>query len=156
VRSTVTLFKIKTDIFIVLDPRINYKALLDDHGEDQEQLDFIEERKRDLESHYSLYYAGKVSMAAKALSPSAPTATNLRRTSSGLIASPEKINFTARYAVRRPVGERNELEEYFRLIPEVWSECDPVKWWASRRAQFPNLYHLARDLMTIPGMIHVL
>ncbi|KIJ46084.1 hypothetical protein M422DRAFT_250514 [Sphaerobolus stellatus SS14] len=61
----------------------------------------------------------------------------------------EKLNFTARYG-RQQSADRNELEEYFRMAPEVWDGCDPVKWWG-RQAQFPNLYRLARDIMTIPG-----
>lgn len=28
---------------------------------------------------------------------------------------------------------------------------DPIHWWAGRRAQFPNLSRLARDILSIPG-----
>jgi hypothetical protein len=29
---------------------------------------------------------------------------------------------------------------------------DPIQWWAGRRAQFPNLSRLARDILSIPGV----
>jgi hypothetical protein len=39
----------------------------------------------------------------------------------------------------------------FNLPHEDFASCDPVKWWTVRQAQFPNLWRLARDLMSIPG-----
>ena len=29
--------------------------------------------------------------------------------------------------------------------------CDPIKWWVSHRPQFPNVYMLACDVLSIPG-----
>ncbi|KIJ36210.1 hypothetical protein M422DRAFT_261541, partial [Sphaerobolus stellatus SS14] len=126
-------------------------GLSEDHISEAEFLEHIEDRKRDLESHYAVHYAGQVSSSTKLSQPSPSTSSVLHRTSSNLTSSPEKINFTARYAIRRPAAERNELEEYFRLMPEVWEECNPVTWWGARHAQFPNLSRLARDVMSIPG-----
>lgn len=45
----------------------------------------------------------------------------------------------------------DELEEFFKLPRENFNSCDPIKWWISRRAQFPNLYRLACDVLSIPG-----
>jgi hypothetical protein len=45
----------------------------------------------------------------------------------------------------------NELEEYFKVPREDFDSCDPIKWWVSRRAQFPNAYRLACDVLSIPG-----
>ena len=50
----------------------------------------------------------------------------------------------------------NELEEYFKLLPEDFEKCDPIKWWVGRRAQFPNLFRLAHDILCIPGMCHAI
>ncbi|KIJ41802.1 hypothetical protein M422DRAFT_171816, partial [Sphaerobolus stellatus SS14] len=90
------LFKIDMSPYpiwsMLLDPRINYKDLLDDHVNEEELLDHIKDCKRSLESHYTAFYAGKVSSITKA-----------------------------------------------------------PQWWGARRAQFPNLSYLARDLMSIPG-----
>ncbi|KIM78646.1 hypothetical protein PILCRDRAFT_55234, partial [Piloderma croceum F 1598] len=33
----------------------------------------------------------------------------------------------------------NELEEFWKLPQEDFENCDPVQWWAGRRAQFPSL-----------------
>jgi hypothetical protein len=66
-------------------------------------------------------------------------------------SSPSKVNFTSRYRKKDRVL-RDELEEYFKLPCEDFDACKPVQWWVGRRAQFPSLYCLARDLLTIPGM----
>jgi hypothetical protein len=64
--------------------------------------------------------------------------------------SPQKVDFTARYKrTNRRVSD--ELEEYFKLGQEDFDTCRPLDWWLGRRAQFPNLYHLARDILAIPG-----
>jgi hypothetical protein len=65
-------------------------------------------------------------------------------------ASPEK-DFTQRYhVVCRAVFD--ELRDYLLLEREDFGTCDPVQWWFARRHQFPNLYCLARDILTIPGI----
>ncbi len=45
----------------------------------------------------------------------------------------------------------NELERYFQYPSEDFDHCDLVQWWYKRRQDMPNLYRLARDIMTIPG-----
>jgi len=70
-------------------------------------------------------------------------------TTAPTLGSPQKC-FTARYRRRENVTV-NELEEYFKLLPEDFEKCDPIKWWVGRRAQFPNLFRLARDILCIPG-----
>ncbi len=47
---------------------------------------------------------------------------------------------------------RDELEEYFKLPREDFDLCSPLEWWVGRQAQFPNLYCLATDILSIPGM----
>jgi hypothetical protein len=63
--------------------------------------------------------------------------------------SPQK-NFTARFKRKTKVVV-DELEEYFKLEPEDFDLCNPIQWWMGRRAQFPNLFWLARDILSIPG-----
>jgi hypothetical protein len=45
----------------------------------------------------------------------------------------------------------DELEEFWKLPQEDFKNCDPIQWWAGRRAQFPNLSQYARDIFSIPG-----
>jgi hypothetical protein len=130
----------------VLDPRIGYKGLLADHVEEPGLLAHIDSRKEELEVYYQEKYAKKVTPQVATASSPAPS------TFSQAPDSPEKVNFTARYSQRQPLGSRNELEEFFRLTPELWESCDPVQWWGARKLQFPNLSRLARDLLSIPGM----
>lgn len=53
---------------------------------------------------------------------------------------------------RRPVLVQNELEEFFGLPAQDFLSCNPVQWWYSNRHRFPNLYYMARDILSIPGM----
>ncbi|KIJ38116.1 hypothetical protein M422DRAFT_177043 [Sphaerobolus stellatus SS14] len=62
----------------------------------------------------------------------------------------DDFGFTSCY-VRRPLGTRNELQEYFQLLPEEFNSTNPIEWWGARKAQFPNLNRLARNILSIPG-----
>ena len=53
-----------------------------------------------------------------------PTQSTTTALTSGL---PQKC-FTAHYRRRENVTV-NELEEYFKLLPEDFENCDPIKWW---------------------------
>ena len=68
-----------------------------------------------------------------------PTAPQL---SSG---SPQKVNFMAQYKQRSRM-DVDELEEFWKLLQENFENCDPIQWWASRRAQFLGLSRYARDI----------
>ena len=46
---------------------------------------------------------------------------------------------------RKEKASINELEEYFKLPAEDFDACNPIQWWTGQHAQFPNLFHLARD-----------
>lgn len=48
----------------------------------------------------------------------------------------------------------NELEEYLKLPQEDFDSCEPLKWWAGRRSQFPDLYRLVCDVFSIPGELY--
>ena len=66
-------------------------------------------------------------------------------TSSISTCSPQKVDFTSRYNKHIRLNI-DEIEEFFKLPPEGFA-VDPIQWWAGRRAQFPNLSCLARDVL---------
>jgi hypothetical protein len=67
--------------------------------------------------------------------------------------SPQK-SFTARYH-RKEKPSVNELEEYFKLPAEDFDAYNPIRWWIGHRAQFPNLFCMARDILCISGELSV-
>jgi hypothetical protein len=71
-------------------------------------------------------------------------------TSSISTHSPQKVDFTSRYN-KRICLNIDEIEEFFKLPPEGFA-VDPIRWWAGRHAQFPNLSRLAQDILFIPGV----
>lgn len=133
--------------FSVLDPRISYSGMKADFAHDEELLDGLEEAKAKLEARFRSQYANKTPTP-----PAVPTTTTRApvQSTSRLPASPEK-DFTKRYRVERRAAF-DELRDFFLLPREDFGSCDPVQWWFARKAQFPNLFRFARDLLTIPGM----
>jgi len=99
----------------------------------------LEESKAKLEAHYRADYAKPISMPVTAQSSMSSISAR----------SPQKIDFTSRYNKRTRL-DIDEIDEFFKLPPESFS-VDPIQWWAGRRAQFPNLSRLARDILSIPG-----
>ena len=90
----------------------------------------LEKSKLKLEAHYRADYAKPISMPV---------------TSSISTCSPQKVDFTSRYNKHIRLNI-DEIEEFFKLPPEGFA-VDPIQWWAGRRAQFPNLSCLARDVL---------
>ncbi|KAF5376117.1 hypothetical protein D9615_007777 [Tricholomella constricta] len=129
----------------LLDPRISYEVMKDDYANDFTLAAYLEESKEDLATHFHNHYAGKHTAPSQ---PSAP----LLSTPSSSSHSPQK-NFVARFQRKTKAFVRDELAEYYKLTqdPEDFMKCNPVQWWTAHRAQFPNLFWLARDILTIPG-----
>jgi hypothetical protein len=125
----------------VLDPRISYEGLKIDYGDDLTLFDHLEESKTNLFSYFEENYATRHSPT-----PSSPPPTLVQAPMDG---SPQK-SFTARYR-RKEKYSTNELEEYFKLPAEDFDTCNPIQWWVGRRSQFPRLFQLARDILSIPG-----
>ena len=126
----------------MLDPRISYEGLTADYAQDADLLSDLEKPKSALHTFYHDNYASFTSSADKC-DPliTVPVVQN---------GSPQKVDFTARYKrTNRRVSD--ELEDYFKLGQEDFDTCRPLDWWWGRRAQFPNLYRLARDILAIPG-----
>ena len=65
-----------------------------------------------------------------------------------------KFDFTAHYSKKKKQAF-NELDEYLKLHPEDFVSCCLFKWWLGRWAQFPNLYCLATDVLSISGNIYI-
>jgi len=124
----------------VLDPRISYQSLLDDCEGDTLLRTHLEESKAKLEAHYRADYAKPISTPVTAQSSISSISAH----------SPQKVDFTSHYNKRTHLNI-DEISEFFKLPPESFA-VDPIQWWAGRRAQFPNLSHLARDILSIPGV----
>ena len=60
------------------------------------------------------------------------------------------MNFTAQYK-KRPSPVKDELEEFYKLPQGDFDTCDPIQWWSGCCSQFPNLSHLAKDILVIPA-----
>ena len=70
--------------------------------------------------------------------------------SSSSLGSLQKI-FTARFQHKHT--PMDELTKFWNLPQEDFDTCDPLQWWHGRRAQFPQLYRLVRDIFSIPGIL---
>ncbi|KAG6826103.1 hypothetical protein H0H92_001129 [Tricholoma furcatifolium] len=112
---------------ILLGPHISYSGMKLDYDNEPDLLAYTLRMPKRSSSHHT-----------------SPTGA------SSVIASNILMNFMARYhqQFKAPI---DELEEYFKLPREDIYSCDPVKWWHGRCSQFPNLFHLARDLLSILG-----
>ena len=133
-----------TDYFLVLDPRISYEGMKLDYASDPMLSEYLESSKKDLYAYYETHYANKHNPPSQVSAPQA-VASSFTAPSH----SPQK-NFTARFH-RKAATTLNELEEFFKLPPKDFETCNPIHWWMGRRAQFPNLFWFACDLLCIPG-----
>lgn len=131
----------------MLDPRISYEGLKEDYADDLILSDHLEESKSNLSDYFNANYANAIPMPPS----SSPPSTRVQPTP--LAGSPQK-SFTARYR-RKEKTSINELEEYFKLPTEDFETCNPILWWTGRRAQFPNLFCMARDILCIPGEFYL-
>jgi hypothetical protein len=148
-------FILISNLVQVLDPCITYKGLRDDcDANDASTWSQIDLLKNNLHTLYKEDYAAMSFLQDSASSLSASTGHHAN-VSDGR-NSPSKVNFMARYKKRSNVLV-DEFEEYLKLLQEDFDLCDPIQWWAGRRAQFPNLSQLARDVLSIPGeyLLHV-
>ena len=128
----------------VLDPRISYEGMKIDYANDPMLAEHLKQSKSNLFNYFHENYAhAVVSTPSSVNSPSPSVQTE------PIVGSPQK-SFTARYR-RKEKPSVNELEEYFKLPAEDFDACNPIHWWMGRRAQFPNLFCLACDILCIPG-----
>jgi len=130
---------------IVLDPRMSYSALNDEFKNDTDLSGHLETLKENLHTHYKDFYAPPPPSSQPSSQPSISATSK---------ASPQK-NFIARFN-RKPRTSTDELLEFWSLPQEDFENCDPLHWWYGRRAQFPNLFCLVRDIFSIPGVYFII
>jgi hypothetical protein len=123
--------------------------LKDEFADDPDLANHLEDSKTKLQSYFKQNYA-------QATNPllSAPSLSSVASTSMSSISKPSgspQKNFTARFQRKRTSPD--ELLEFWSLPQEDFETIDPLQWWLGRRAQFPQLYCLARDIFSIPGTL---
>ena len=134
----------------MLDPRISYDGIRADYTNDDTLAEHLKNSKSALFNYFYQYYMNKATPGTSPSStPAPPLIPSPSQSMSSTLEFLKKF-FTARYR-QKDKPAVNELEEYFKLPPEDFDACDPIWWWVSWRAQFPNLYHLACDILCIPG-----
>lgn len=112
-----------------------------EYAMDTDLMTHLEESKEELHKLYNCDYADKAPKRSLTASSSASSLSN----------GSQEVDFTARFT-RQDRSISDELEEYFKLIPQDFKTCDPILWWYQHRVQFPNAYQLACDILSIPGM----
>ena len=131
----------------MLDPRISYEGMKLDYAGDEMLAEYLESSKTNLYDYYETHYANKHSTPSQHASDPVPGPLNASTHS----RSPQK-NFTLRFR-QKAKAFTNELDEFFKLPQEDFDSCNPIHWWLGRRAQFSNLFWLARDILCIPGAV---
>ncbi|KAG6805989.1 hypothetical protein H0H92_013146, partial [Tricholoma furcatifolium] len=89
----------------LLDPRISYSGMLLDYADNSELLDYLENAKAELHTHFEEKYKSRL-----------PTPTTFELSSSvkNTADNTPVVNFMARYR-QAPRAPANELDEYFKL-----------------------------------------
>ena len=137
----------------VLDPRISYKGMKADYADDSILSNHLEQSRSDLVDYFNANYSNTIPVPSS--SPSAPPVYVQSADSAPMTHGSPQKSFTARYC-RKEKASINELEEYFKLPAEDFDTCNLIHWWVGRRAQFPNLFCMACDILCIPGEFSVL
>jgi hypothetical protein len=135
---------------LVLDPRISYDSVRADYANDDTLAEHVESSKLALFDYFHKYYGNKATPDTSPSSMTAPSHVPPSSHSMPSTVESSKKSFMARYH-QKDKPAVNELKEYFKLPLEDFDACNPIQWWVSWRAQFPNLYCLACDILCIPG-----
>jgi hypothetical protein len=120
-------------ILAVFDLRITYKGLKLNFMNDALLLMDLNKSKSCLREYYNKYYAAL---------PAPPRDTNNPHPNPSSTS-----DFTSCYNSILP-DSIDELEEYFKIKHK---KCDPLRWWRGQHKDWPNLYHLACDILCILG-----
>ena len=118
----------------MLDPRISYEGMLADYADHPNLLMDLEKAKTELYKHYQQHYAGQSfqpNSNRDVVMDSDGASTNT--------SSSKSFQFVSRYG-QRDRQAINELDEYFKIVPEDFDLCNSIEWWWNRRGQFPHLY----------------
>ncbi|KAF8813552.1 hypothetical protein BYT27DRAFT_7084757, partial [Phlegmacium glaucopus] len=138
-----------------LDPHISYRALKEEFTDDPDLAKHLKDAtgKAELQTYFKENYPSpqaSSSLSAPSLSLASPSSTSSISSSSG---SPQKY-FTARF--QHKCTSPDELLEFWSLPQEDFEIIHPLQWWLGQCAQFPQLYHLAHDIFSIPGKVGVI
>jgi hypothetical protein len=117
-----------------------------DYTGDYSLTAYLESLKKNLYAYYERHYADKHPVPSQVTCSPGQSVDTLAPP-----RSPQK-NFISRFQRKAKVNI-NELDEFFKLPQEDFEACNPIQWWFGRRAQFPNLFWLARDILCIPGCV---
>jgi len=134
----------------VLDPQISYDSMRANYTNDDTLAEHLKNSKSALFNYFHKYYMNKATPGTSPSSTLAPPLVPSPSQSTSSTLGSSKKSFTARYC-QKDKPAVNELEEYFKLPLEDFDACDPIQWWVSRQARFPNLYHLTCNILCIPG-----
>ena len=115
---------------------------------DSDLATHLEMAKADLWEYFKVNYPSLQPSVESSHQLLSATTSLSSTTLSSLLGSPQK-NFTARF--HRKHTPTDELTEFWNLPQEDFDTCDPLQWWHSCRAQFPQLYHLVHKIFSIPG-----
>ncbi|KAG6906817.1 hypothetical protein DXG01_011809 [Tephrocybe rancida] len=118
----------------LLDPHIMYHSLKEEYADNDDLLMYLKTAKQKLCEYYRDHYASHLSTPSQI--PSTLPST--------------KFSFTECFQ-NKSRQVLDELDDYFKQVPEPFDDCRPLQWGLGRRAQYPNLYQLMRDILAIPG-----
>ena len=121
-------------ISAVFNLRITYKGLKLNFANDPLLLVDLNKSKSYLYDYYNKYYATL---------PASP-----RNTNNTHLKPSSTSDFTLHYDLIIP-GSIDKLEEYFKI---KCKKCNPLRWWRGQCEDWPNLYHLACDILCILGL----
>jgi hypothetical protein len=145
-------------LLAVLDPRITYEALRQetDPAEGDTLNESTEKKSRLAELEHSKSALRECFLSRYTSSTSFDDNSDPAPTPSTLSGSPQKARTNDRRrsrANRGTTSSTSELDQFFALSAiriEVW-ESDPLEWWYNHRQEFPKLYRMVRDILSIPG-----
>lgn len=126
----------------MLDPQASYIGLKNAAKSNEQLLELIDKSKVALEGHFLSCYASLTKKDDSANSNNSNSHSSSTYSLGTLFGGDVQTPHT-------------ELDEYFSMSLEKM-DCEPVKWWVARRAQFPSLSLLARDIHSIPGTILII
>ena len=142
-----------TILLPVLDPQISYKGMKADYADNSILSDHLKQSRSDFINYFNANYSNTIPVPSS-LPLMLPAYVRSADSAPMAYSSPQKL-FMAQYH-RKKKASINELEEYFKLPAKDFDACNSIHWWVRRRAQFPNLFCMAHDILCISGEFSVL
>jgi hypothetical protein len=127
------------------------QGLESDCASDPSLLAHLDESRSNLKMFYEQNYANHY--RSTRLHPSQSLSSVSSHSSIG--GSPDRVNFMSWYQMHDRITI-DEFDKFMKLPHKDFYCCKPLQWWLGRCLQFPNLYQLACDLLSIPGKLSLL